>query len=270
MNEPVGVRKGLSRRDLLVGAAGIAVLASIGGGARLAFGSEVPLRPPGGQDERDFIAKCIKCDRCRSACHLGAIGVSSVNEGLLNARTPKMEFRKGYCDFCKDAFGHTEVSGPDGGLLCVANCPTGALKPFDHATEWISPAVVDSAECVAFFTRGACGVCVPACPFEAISLDDGLRPVVDESLCNGCGYCEYICPSHSYRAYSGSSKRGINVERTDATRPAHDGAEGTNAASVSPARVSVESVEDVQDAQDVSAVAFLRGNQSRAKLAVEL
>lgn len=229
-DEHPGVRKGLSRRDLIIGAAGIAALCAAGGGARFAFGIDTPLRPPGGQDEEDFVAKCIRCDRCRSACHLDAVGVASMNDGLLNARTPTMDFHEGYCDFCEGVGGHNDGNGPDIGLLCTVNCPTGALQPFDHTTQWIGLAVVDTDECVAFHTKGACGICVPACPYEAISLDASLRPVVDESACNGCGYCEYICPSATYRSYRGTDRRGINVDRQEAARPRSDGAgSGTGA-----------------------------------------
>ncbi|MDR3136334.1 MAG: 4Fe-4S dicluster domain-containing protein [Coriobacteriales bacterium] len=214
-----GISRSISRRALIYGTAGIAALFALGGGLRLTFGAVVPLRPPGGQNEAEFAARCIKCDRCRSACHLGAIGVASVNNGLLNARTPTMQFRRGYCDFCAGVPDHRAVDGTDPGLLCVANCPTGALMPFDKAAEWIAPAVIDAEECVAFKTRGACGICADRCPFEAISLDTNLRPVVNEDKCNGCGYCEFICPSNSYRSYSGSNRRGVNVERREGRRP---------------------------------------------------
>jgi ferredoxin-type protein NapG len=239
-----GGKNTISRRALVTGGIGAGVMLAIGGGARLAVGSEIPLRPPGGQDEDHLLANCIRCDRCRSACPNNAIGVASINDGILMARTPKMEYRKGYCDFCKGASGEGEGGGGGrgrqgagsgageaggagsgaGGLLCVLNCPTGALLEFDHRTEWISPAVVDAEECIAFAKQGGCRVCADKCPYDAISLDAYLRPVVDEARCNGCGHCEYVCPSHSYRAYSGSAKRGINVVRSSEPRPAAAGA----------------------------------------------
>ena len=56
-------------------------------------------------------------------------------------------------------------------------------------------------------------MCVEACPYEAITLNQNDRPVIDETLCNGCGACEFACPSATYTSYSGSRRRGVNVER---------------------------------------------------------
>ena len=40
------------------------------------------------------------------------------------------------------------------------------------------------------------------------------RPIVDSTRCNGCGICEYRCPSNTYRSFAGGTQRGINVERS--------------------------------------------------------
>jgi ferredoxin len=43
--------------------------------------------------------------------------------------------------------------------------------------------------------RSFCTVCVERCPVErAITMDKG-RPVIDPSLCDGCGICADVCPS---------------------------------------------------------------------------
>jgi ferredoxin-type protein NapG len=202
----------ITRREVIGGCIGAAALIAIGGGTKLASAAEPTLlRPPGGADESEFFAKCIRCDRCRSACPLHAIGVASVDDGWLNARTPKMDFRTGYCDFCTDASGTPQY-------LCIKACPTGALlDSFDMDTDWIGPAVVDEDQCVAFPNPGSCLKCIDECPYGAISNVNG-RPVVDTAKCNGCGKCENICPSASYHSYNRSTdaslgtKRGINVE----------------------------------------------------------
>jgi ferredoxin-type protein NapG len=197
---------GITRRQLIGGVAGAAALVAIGGATKAFAGDEELVRPPGGQDAARFLGNCIRCDRCRSVCPLDAITVAN-NDGLLNARTPKMTFRKGYCNFC------------GGELLCVKACPTQALTSFDPDIDWIGPAVVDAEECIAFAKAGGCDRCVGACPYDAISLNEKKQPVVDLAKCNGCGYCEYICPSHKFRTYSGSAKRGINIECSETRRP---------------------------------------------------
>jgi electron transfer flavoprotein alpha subunit len=48
-------------------------------------------------------------------------------------------------------------------------------------------AKVDSATCA------GCGVCVPACPVEAIEIVDG-QAKIDDSKCIECGACVGECP----------------------------------------------------------------------------
>jgi ferredoxin-type protein NapG len=216
-------RRGLTRRGLIGGAVGAALLLGIGGGAKYAFGEASLLRPPGGQDEERFLAACVKCDRCRSACPYDAITVASINDGFLNARTPKMTFRVGrYRKSNEESLGR--FAGEGGGFcnfcgLCIKNCPTEALVPFDPDTEWIGQAVIDEGLCIAFQNEGGCRKCVDECPFDAVTLNNQSHPVIDLAKCNGCGVCENICPSNTYRSYQGSNRRGVNIEQTDERRP---------------------------------------------------
>ena len=50
-------------------------------------------------------------------------------------------------------------------------------------------AVPDQKICV------ACGVCMKACPKDAISIFKGCYAVVDEAKCVGCGLCAKACPA---------------------------------------------------------------------------
>lgn len=50
-------------------------------------------------------------------------------------------------------------------------------------------AVIDQTVCV------ACGVCMKACPREAVSIYRGCYAVVDGKKCVGCGLCAKICPA---------------------------------------------------------------------------
>ena len=40
-----------------------------------------------------------------------------------------------------------------------------------------------------------CNVCVTVCPYQAITLDDKNKAVVNEALCKGCGTCVASCRS---------------------------------------------------------------------------
>lgn len=168
---------------------------AVGGAGVALTGDGEMLRPPGGQDEARFVAACLKCDKCRSICPENCITTCVLEDGLVNYRTPRIDFRKGMCTFCGE---------------CIGVCPTGALAPFDEAVDRIGVAAIDEQECIAF-QKGGCRVCVDACVYDAISLDSTGKPVVDAALCNGCGRCELACPSASYLAYSGSPNRGVNV-----------------------------------------------------------
>lgn len=193
-------RPSSSRRAVILGAAGIAAGFALGGIA-MAFGSEkVFLRPPGGQNARLFSALCIRCDRCRSACHLNAIGIMDVEESLAFTRTPVMRFRLGYCDMC------------DGDFKCIAACPTGALGAFDPSVDHMGIAEVDTDVCLLYGRSARCDArCVSACDYDALLLSDTGRLSVDEDKCNGCGACEYVCVSKSYGSYGASGNRGVNV-----------------------------------------------------------
>jgi ferredoxin-type protein NapG len=184
-----------SRRTFLKIAGGVLVLFGLGETAKI-LKSENLLRPPGGQDEAAFISKCLKCDRCRSVCPTSVIGLANLSDSILDARTPVMKFHLGYCDFCNQ---------------CVEVCPTGALKPFDIETVKIGLAVVEKEICIAW-NSGGCRICELKCPYQAITLDEQNRPIVDSLKCNGCGLCENVCPALVLKTYVGGNVRGIEVK----------------------------------------------------------
>lgn len=184
----------ISRRQLLGATAVCAVAATVGGAGVALAGEREFLRPPGGQDEANLAAACLKCDRCRSVCPTGAVAFASVQDGLLQARTPVLNFHRGYCDFCNK---------------CIEACPTGALRSFDPTVEKIGIAVVQQDRCLSF--NRSCTVCEDSCAFGALAFEGG-HPVVDAALCNGCGQCEFECTALVYGAFSGGNRRGIVVE----------------------------------------------------------
>lgn len=57
------------------------------------------------------------------------------------------------------------------------------------------------------------GKCVPACPFGALSRQDGNKkiPVVDADLCMGCGNCAHVCPEEAI-VMSSATDKGIPLD----------------------------------------------------------
>ncbi len=41
----------------------------------------------------------------------------------------------------------------------------------------------------------ACGTCLKECPFEAISIKDGIKARINSEKCVGCGKCSKVCPA---------------------------------------------------------------------------
>jgi ferredoxin-type protein NapG len=180
----------------LAGKAAIVVgLVGLGGFIRFLGTRDRFIRPPGAVTEEKFLSLCIKCQKCQEVCPTGTITPVLLAEGVASAGTPKLDFRLGYCNLC---------------MKCIEICPTGALQPAKKEEVRLGLAQVDKERCIAFTWRG-CIKCYKECPYKAITLDSNQRPVVDASRCNGCGLCEYICPSSSLRTYTGASGKGIVV-----------------------------------------------------------
>lgn len=192
----------LTRRCFMGGAACVIAGLAVGvAGHAFASGnaSAQIVRPPVPASEELFSALCIKCERCTSVCPRGVIEPVGIEGGFIKARSPKLSFKKNYCDFCNK---------------CVEVCPTGALftaDPNDPAQGRIGCALVHEDACLAFIEYGSCGICIDACPYGALSFDAQRRPVVDEAKCNGCGKCESVCPANVLTRFDGADYRGIEV-----------------------------------------------------------
>ena len=182
----------IGRRSLLAGSVGAAGLFALGAAA--SGGSGTLIRPPGAADPQAFLSRCLRCDRCRSVCPTGVIGVGGFSDGLAVMRTPVMNYRHGYCDFCRK---------------CAEVCPPGAILDFDPETETVGLAEITEA-CIALRT-GACTKCHEACPYDAVMLDAQNRPIIDADRCNGCGKCELICPASVFQAYKRGMEKGVVV-----------------------------------------------------------
>ncbi|MDE8702115.1 4Fe-4S dicluster domain-containing protein [Adlercreutzia equolifaciens] len=190
----------ITRRDWCIGAGALAGCFVLGG-VGVAFASEEDfLRPPGGQDEGRLSALCMKCDRCRTVCPQSIIVPVSVEESVRGARTPKLDFHRGFCDFCG---------------LCQEVCPTQALAPrFDPADQALGIAVLDATICLAYVN--VCEKCKEACPYDALEFDELDRPSVVAERCNGCGRCVDACHVNVAGSFTGH-ERALEVRTVAAS-----------------------------------------------------
>ncbi|MBN1440481.1 MAG: 4Fe-4S binding protein [Anaerolineales bacterium] len=171
-----------------------AVGAAIGGVALLKTDQYVRrdlphlIRPPGAA-ENDLLAKCIRCGECVRICPTGALHPSVAEAGVEGFWTPVLLARAGYCLYSCNACGQV--------------CPVGAIPNLplkEKQSRVMGAAYVDRDRCIAWSDHEECLVCEEMCPLpeKAIRVDysefAGGAPVVDRTLCIGCGNCEYKCP----------------------------------------------------------------------------
>ncbi|MGE5405744.1 MAG: 4Fe-4S binding protein [Candidatus Saccharibacteria bacterium] len=139
------------------------------------------LRPPGALPEREFSARCSRCERCIRVCPNQALQPVSIFQGIGYYDTPHLLPRKGRCDL-------------DACFLCMEVCPTGAIQQVSLDKVKIGTADLDHGLCLNWLGQTRCLLCLEQCPVQAISADERQRPVVDSGLCVGCGACENGCP----------------------------------------------------------------------------
>lgn len=178
---------GMSRRSFVAGIVASAALVGVGG--MKALPAEAIVRPPGGQEYTNLIARCIRCEKCVEVCPRKVIVPSHPENGIIQMRTPALDFSSNWCDFCVEENGGTPK--------CVSCCPTGALSLPEDASPTstiLGYAYLNTRACLAYKMAG-CRFCFDACPYDAILLDSDNRPYLVPDRCNGCGACESVCVS---------------------------------------------------------------------------
>jgi len=153
---------------------------------------------PGGE----FVEMCYSCGTCVSKCMIQQKGEPEFNPRRL-LRMVMMEMK----DEAFDSRTTWLCSACD---LCYPACPqkihisgvihaVKSLAVKNEKKTSIKTAVVDQQTCV------ACGLCVEACPYEAIKIIETKVPYrgvinvasVDPGLCMACGTCSAVCRSTS-------------------------------------------------------------------------
>ncbi|MBU0702389.1 MAG: 4Fe-4S binding protein, partial [Chloroflexi bacterium] len=57
------------------------------------------IRPPGAQDESEFLARCLRCSQCMKVCPTSGLQPALFEAGLEGMWTPRLVSRLGYCDY---------------------------------------------------------------------------------------------------------------------------------------------------------------------------
>ncbi len=216
--EPETRRTDLKRRYVLqAGAAGLASLALFRLNPVRETGDARLVRPPGSQDEEEFLRRCIKCGECMKVCITNGLQPTFLQAGFEGIWSPVLVPRIGYCEFnC---------------TLCGQVCPTDAIEELDVEVKRkrkIGLAFIDENRCLPYTFGMNCIVCEEHCPtspkailFERVMVEteDGemelKRPYIDPEVCIGCGVCEWSCPVGEKAAIRVSS---VGEDRSEKNR----------------------------------------------------
>jgi MauM/NapG family ferredoxin protein len=204
----------LGRRQMITAvAAGAVAVPLVRLGSLAQRPDEFLIRPPGAQNEGEFLSRCVRCGQCMKVCLTNGLQPVMWEAGLEGLYTPRLIPRMGYCSYSCN--------------LCGQVCPTGAipnLKLDKKQTIIIGTAFITRSRCIPYTEDTGCLVCEEHCPVspKAIIFSDkevvnteGERitiklPVVITDRCTGCGICEKVCPVGGASAIR--VKRSLRVE----------------------------------------------------------
>lgn len=154
---------------------------------------QIPIAPPGALSFDHLREKCISCHLCVSKCPSRVIKPALLEYGLSGIMQPKLYFDRGFCNYdC---------------TVCGDVCPTGAILPLtveEKNHTQMGKVQFIKENCIVYYDETSCGACSEHCPTQAVHMvpykDHLTIPETDQSICVGCGGCEYVCPAIPYKA----------------------------------------------------------------------
>ena len=178
---------------------GIADVSAPGAAAR-----KTRIVPPGSRGHRNFYTRCVGCQLCVNVC---PNNVLRPMKNASNCLQPEMGFEVGYC--------RPEC------VKCGEVCPAGAIRritPSEKKTIHVGQATWHLDRCLAAQEGVNCSACEAHCPVRAIvrvpmdekDANSPKIPVVDKTICIGCGACEHLCPA---RPHPAMTVEGLELHR---------------------------------------------------------
>ncbi len=140
------------------------------------------IRPPYTTPETDF-SPCLECN---------GVCVQECEEKILfrlEDGSPYISFNGKGCTFCEK---------------CVSVCEKGVLS-LENPKRIYANFTIETKKCFAW-NGTMCFACKEPCLDNAIKFEGLFRPVIQEDLCSGCGFCIPVCPTGAI------SVRPIEVE----------------------------------------------------------
>jgi ferredoxin len=155
---------------------------------------EHPVTPPGARGQARFNSLCTACHLCVSACPTQVLQPTYFLYGLTGFLQPRMDYITSFCNFeC---------------VLCGEVCPTGAILPVQPEEKkllQLGKSYFVKENCIVYTKDTICGACSEHCPTKAVQMvpyKEKLNiPEVNNSICVGCGACEFACPTDPKSIY---------------------------------------------------------------------
>ena len=138
--------------------------------------------------------RCIACSNCEHACRFHQTGLKKggASNIFVSVDMERRRIYTGTCLQCETA-------------LCKQVCPVDALMR-DTKTQAVT---IDKEMCI------GCGMCVVACPFGYMQLDDSIRRATKCDLCSGNPKCVQVCMARALHFGSINSVAARKRARVD-------------------------------------------------------